>query len=306
MLKSAGLFYIEGIGDMIFNKPALCVEEKINLLNSRRLNFKDVEFAKTILGNITYYRLSAYMKYFQDNDDRYYPQTTFEDIVNLYNFDKDLKLLIFENIRIIEVALRAKICLYQCSNYGSHWFYNKNNFKSEEDYQKTLDILNNEKVFLKDTFIKYYFKKYSSPDLPPFWMCSEVLSMGDLSKILSGIHFKDIKQISKNLTPTYFVAPVISNWVHVLATIRNICVDHSRLWNRKLKIKFSTPQKIDAWHNNNVTPDTVYAVCFVLAILLKNDPYNNFETSIIQLFEKYPNINIQDMGFPKNWHQFNF
>lgn len=289
---------------MIFDKPALGIEGQINLLKSRGLNFRDIEFAKTILSNISYYRLSAYMKYFQDNTNKYYQCVTFEDIVNLYNFDKDLKSIIFENIRIIEIALRAKICLHQCSNYGTHWFYNKNNFKSEEDYQKTLNILKNEKDLSKDTFIKYYFKKYSSPDLPPFWMCSEVLSMGDLSKILNGIHFKDIKQISKNLIPTYFVAPVISNWVHVLATIRNICAHHSRLWNRKLKIKFSTPQKIDAWQYNNVTHDTVYAVCFVIAILLKNNPYNNFESRIIQLFKNYPDVNIQDMGFPKDWQKF--
>lgn len=63
----------------------------------------------------------------------------------MYNFDKDLKTIIFENIRIIEIALRAKICLYQCLNYGTHWFYNKNNFKSEEDNQKILNILKNEK-----------------------------------------------------------------------------------------------------------------------------------------------------------------
>lgn len=289
---------------MIFDKPALGIEGQINLLKSRGLNFRDIEFAKTILSNISYYRLSAYMKYFQDNTNKYHQSITFEDIVNLYNFDKDLKSIIFENIRIIEIGLRAKICLHQCSNYGPHWFYNKNNFKSEEDYQKTLNILKSEKDLSKDPFMKYYFKKYSSPDLPPFWMCSEVLSMGDLSKILNGIHFKDIKQISKNLIPTYFVAPVLSNWVHVLATIRNICAHHSRLWNRKLKIKFSTPQKIDAWQYNNVTPDNVYAVCFVIAILLKNNPYNNFESRIIQLFKNYPDVNIQDMGFPKDWQKF--
>ena len=184
-----------------------------------------------------------------------------------------------------------------CSNYGSHWFYNINNYKSRYDYEKTLEILENEKGLKKDTFIKYYFEKYSEPDLPPFWMISEVLSMGDLSKILNGLNFKDVKQIAKSLTPDYFTPPVITNWIHVLATIRDICAHHSRLWNRQLKIKFSEPQKIPQWFNNHVKNDNVYAVCFVISLLMKHHPYNNFEQQLKNLFEQYPSIDITKMGF---------
>ena len=292
-------FYIyEGSVEKVkFDKPALNVDKQIELLKSRGLIINDIEFAKNILSNITYYRLSAYMKYFQV-DDTFKRNVTFEDIVDLYNFDKDLKSVIFENIRIIEISLRAKICLHMCSNYGAHWFYDINNYKSRWDYEKTLEILENEKGLKKDTFIKYYYEKYSEPDLPPFWMISEVLSMGDLSKILNGLNFKDVKQIAKSLTPDYFTSPVLTNWIHVLATIRNICAHHSRLWNRQLKIKFSEPQKIPQWHENQVKNDNVYAVCFVIALLMKHHPYNNFEQQLKELFIKYPKVDITKMGFP--------
>ena len=279
-----------------FNKPAICVKEQIELLKSRGLIIADENFAENILSNITYYRLSAYMKYFQVNDN-FSKNTTFEDIVNLYNFDKELKLLVFDYIRLLEVSLRAKICLHMCTNYGSHWFYNKNNFKSEKDYRKTLEILENEKGLKKDTFIKYYFEKYSEPSLPPFWMISEVLSMGDLSKILNELNFKDLKEIAKDLAPDYFVYPVLANWVHVLATVRNICAHHSRLWNRELKIKFSEPQKIDEWYNKEIKNNKVSAVCFVISVLLRNHPYNDFEERFKELLLKYPNIDIKQMGF---------
>lgn len=228
-----------------FNKPALNVDKQIELLKSRGLIIDNIDFAKEILSNITYYRLSSYMKFFQ-KEDIFNTGTTFQDIIDLYNFDKDLKSIIFESIRIIEISLRTKICLHMCSNYGSHWFYDINNYKSQKDYEKTLEILKNERGLKKDTFIKYYYEKYSEPDLPPFWMISEVLSMGDLSKILSGLNFKDVKQIANSLIPDYYTSPVLTNWIHVLATIRNICAHHSRLWNRQLKIKFSEPQK---FHN---------------------------------------------------------
>lgn len=301
MLKYAGLFNYEGsVSKIKFNKPALNIEKQIELLKSWGLIINDVEFAKKILSNITYYRLSAYMKFFQNNDE-FQTGTTFEDIVNLYNFDKDLKSIIFENIRIIEISLRTKICLHMCSNYGSHWFYNKDNYKTQKDYEKTIEILKKEKESKKDTFIKYYSEKYSEPKLPPFWMISEVLSMGDLSKILSYLNFKDVKQIANSLTPKYFTSPVITNWIHVLATIRNICAHHSRLWNRQLKIKFAEPQKIPQWFANNIKNDNVYSVCFVIALLMKEHPYNNFEQQLEELFNKYDNIDYTQMGFSTDW-----
>ena len=286
-----------------YNKPALNVDKQIELLKSRNLIISDIDYAKTILSNITYYRLSSYMKNFQRND-KFYDDISFEDIVYLYNFDKDLKSLIFENIRIIEVALRTKICLQMCTNYGSHWFYDKKNFKNEEAYNKTIEIFNNEKELSKDTFIKYYFEKYSSPKLPPFWMITEVLSLGDLSKILSRLHSNDIKEISKALTPKFYTLPVIVNWIHVLANIRNFCAHHSRLWNRQLKIKLSKPQKIKQWEQNFVGIDNIYAVCFVINLLLDNNPYNDFQYKLKQLFEKYHHIDITKMGFPKSWTNF--
>ena len=99
MLKSAGLFiYEESVEKVKFNKPAINVDKQIELLKSRGLIINDVEFAKNIFSNITYYRLSAYMKYFQVYD-KFKTGTTFEDVINLYNFDKDLK---FKPLRILD------------------------------------------------------------------------------------------------------------------------------------------------------------------------------------------------------------
>lgn len=294
MLKSAGLFIGVDVEKIKFKKPAISVNEQISLLKSRGLSILDENLAFKILSNITYYRLSAYMKFYQ-HDEKFVAGTTFDDVINLYNFDNELKTLIFENIRLVEIALRTKICLHMCTNYGSHWFYDKNNFKSEKDYLKTLEILENEKGLKKDTFIKYYFQKYSEPDLPPFWMIVEVLSMGDLSKILSGLNFKDLKQIARDLTPNHYTAPVLTNWIHVLATIRNICAHHSRLWNRTLKIKFSEPQKIKKWQEMQIKSDDISAICFVLSILLEQHPYNDFENQLKILCNKYHPIQINQL-----------
>lgn len=43
-----------------FDKPALKVDKQIELLKSRGLIINDIDFAKNILSNITYYRLCLY------------------------------------------------------------------------------------------------------------------------------------------------------------------------------------------------------------------------------------------------------
>ena len=279
-----------------YNKLSLNVKEQIELLKSRGLIISDENFAEAILMNITYYRLSAYMKFFQ-NEDLFKSNTTFEDIIYLYNFDKELKSLIFENIRLIEISIRTKICLVMCNKYGSHWFYNNNCYKSEKDYNKIMLILEKEQGLKKDTFIKYYNEHYSEPKLPPFWMMTEVLSMGDLSKILEGINYKDIKIIAKLISEEYYLAPVIENWIHVLASIRNICAHHSRLWNRELKIKFLEPEKISEWKQAGTMSNKLSGACFVISLLLKNHPCSNFDCELKELFKKYNKIDFSKMGF---------
>ena len=112
----------------------------------------------------------------------------------------------------------------------------------------------------KDTFIKYYCEKYSEPKLPPFWMISQVLSTG-LSKVLTNINHKDVKIIAKSITEEYYPAPVIENWIHVLASIRNICAHYSRLWNRELKIKLAKPEKIYEWEQSDVINNKLQELC---------------------------------------------
>ena len=62
---------------MKYTKPALSVEKQIELLKSRRLIINDLDYANRILNNITYYRLSSYMKYFQE-DGTFKPSNIFE------------------------------------------------------------------------------------------------------------------------------------------------------------------------------------------------------------------------------------
>ena len=90
---------------MEYNKTPLTINEQITRLERRGLVFSDKELAANYLNSISYYRLRAYTYPFQDN---IYPESDhaflrndidFQDIIDLYVFDRRLRNLVLMNWR---------------------------------------------------------------------------------------------------------------------------------------------------------------------------------------------------------------
>ena len=88
------------------NKPAYTIAAQIELLKSREMLFKNEVNANHFLGNISYYRLKGYWWDMQTDltNHTFNPGTYFEDILDRYNFDKHLRLILFDAIEQIEIA----------------------------------------------------------------------------------------------------------------------------------------------------------------------------------------------------------
>lgn len=114
-----GSFYFYTMSDRItFHKPHTSAYDLVKLLQSRGLTITDTAKAESYLEHIGYYRLSAYMYpllQMPKEQHRYKPNTTFNQVMMLYRFDKKLRLLIFNEIEKIEVAVRSAI-----ANIGSN------------------------------------------------------------------------------------------------------------------------------------------------------------------------------------------
>src|SRR5215469_10687296 len=99
------------MGNQSYSKPPLSVPDQIKLLKTRGLQIPDEKRASRYLQNISYYHLSGYMYPFlaDKKQHQYKPNSSFDDIINLYRFDRELRILIFTAIEKIEVAIRAQI-----------------------------------------------------------------------------------------------------------------------------------------------------------------------------------------------------
>ncbi len=107
---------------MKYSKPSLLIQDQLALLKARDLIVPDNQRAKRYLTFIGYYRLSVYFLPFQNDKDKFNNDTKFDDILNLYIFDRKLKLLVLDAIERIEIAAKAVISNYMSQKFGIHWF----------------------------------------------------------------------------------------------------------------------------------------------------------------------------------------
>lgn len=291
---------------MQYNKAPLSIADQITKLSGRGLVIKDVPFAENQLSNISYYRLRAYTYPFQNNKDPNHPFTkaiSIEEIISFYEFDRDLRLLIFDAIERIEIALRTRIVYIFALSHGSHWFENKALYRNWQYFANDIASLDKEIDRSDEEFIKHYKNTYSTPLRPPAWMGLEVATLTTLSKLFQNLsRSPEKKEVAKSLG---LHSLILENWMHVLSNVRNVCAHHSRLYNRTLSQSLVLPSYTygNKWiTNRSVDNAKMYAVlCSVIYLLDRINNAHNFRQKINDLFAKYPNVKPALLNFPANW-----
>lgn len=121
---------------MKYDKSPLTFEQQIELLCDRGLVITDKERAANYLSNISYYRLSAYMLPLKVRDsDRFIEGTTFDDVLDLYLFDREFRLLIFDVIERLEIAFRTQMSYQPSLTGGSYWFEDRTHFRNADHWR---------------------------------------------------------------------------------------------------------------------------------------------------------------------------
>lgn len=295
---------------MRYPKVPLTYQQQVALWQSRGLVVADLQRAEKYLQDISYYRLSAYALPFQQVKDTFNSGTTFDQILDLYIFDRELRLIVFDALERIEIALRAQL-IYQLSHkYGSHWQDDANIFKPAS-YNKAGRLVyvfaETQKIIVDscnakypEVFIKHYRKKYSKPANPPSWMCMELLSIGQLSRLYAALKDNaDRKDIAAHFS---LHQTIFESWLHTLTYGRNVCAHHARLWNREFGVQ-PTPMNnpslpwIDPSFNNN-NRRTFFFLCIVKYFLQTINPKGHFKNRFVQLLKDHPHVPIQYMGIP--------
>lgn len=216
---------------MKFNKPFLSFEQQATLLSERGLIIENdtVHY----LQHLNCYRLSGYWIPFQEDNKthRFKPNVRFADVLNLYFFDRELRLLLLDAIERIEISIRTQWAHYFAEFSGPHAHLEPHLSKNDEWHMKNIAQLQKELARSDELFIKHYRNTYTFPDEPPIWVACEVMSFGLLSKWLKSMKTGEpCNKIAKAYQLDY---DVLVSFIEYLAYLRNLCAHHSRVWNRK-------------------------------------------------------------------------
>ncbi|WKK79335.2 Abi family protein [Marivirga arenosa] len=296
---------------MQYKKSPHSIDDQIELLKERGLTIDEKDLANHYLTHVSYYRLAGYWWPMQSDKEKHIFKegSLFSDVIHLYNFDRELKLLVFDVIEKIEISLRTKLIYHLSHEYDPWWFENVSLFNDSQALIKTLYSLQEEVERSKETFMKEHKKKYKNDcRFPPAWKTLELTSFGGLSKLYGNLK-NTIK--SKDVIAEDFGAvnhTYLPSWLQSIAQIRNICAHHARLWNKNLPgtVKLlSKPPK--AWIAD-VPKQHEFQRLYIHLCIMKYmvniiAPENTFTKRLLNLFEKYPSVDPNALGMKENWEK---
>jgi abortive infection bacteriophage resistance protein len=290
-----------------YKKPATSYTEQIELLKTRGMRFADEQIAEFYLQHIGYYRLGAYWLPFESNHNthQFLSNTTFENVLRLYNFDRELRLLVLDAIERIEVSARAQWAHQLGNEYGSHAHLDNSIVKHKEHWQSNVSALHKEIERSEEVFIQHFSQKYSD-ELPPIWACCEVMSLGLLSRWYSNLYPQHIR----NKIAAVFEVDhrVLQSWLHHLSVVRNLCAHHSRLWNRQFdRVSPQAPKNKPAYLKDSFVDDHGLYNTLIIMLHLMNiiSPKHRWGGRLRGLLEQHDDLLVSHIKFPTDWKNRN-
>jgi abortive infection bacteriophage resistance protein len=328
---------------MAYNKPWQNFDEQLDLLISRGLMVTDRTKALKYLQRIGYYRLSGYWFPFRERSwplilldqhghkpakkqrretrialDVFQPGATFENAINLYIFDKKLRLLVMDALERIEIALRVDIS-HTLGRYNPFAYLDTALFHPEFSQKLTNEqgvtehhqwLTKHARLISdsKEEFVRHNKNNYGLP--LAIWVACEVWNFGTMSRLYAGMKEADQDAISTK----YGIqnGRIFATWLRSLNYLRNVCAHHSRLWNRNIIDQPRLPPSTEVpWVAPFETNDRLRARCFLLLRIARHllnvvNPNSSWPARIQAHILSFPELehlglNLEGMGVPAGW-----
>lgn len=302
-------------------------EQQLEILRERGLKINDEKRALNYLERLGYYRLSGYWYPFRllntecSNEqkqairsDFFRPQSTFENIVDLYIFDKQLRLLAIDALERIEMALRTDIayllgerdpfaheradCLH--SNFSVRLIS-----KGKEQGKTLHEIwLNKYRDLLrrssKQSLVAHHQRYYDGH--LPIWVAIEIWDLGLLSHLFSGLKFADKQKIAEKYKTD---GETLAKWLKSLNFIRNVAAHHSRLWNNNI---LELSPATNEWKLcKNYRPFMYFCIMqHLLNVICPNSTWGKRLTKLLEHFPEPENqaVALNDFGIVDEWQKW--
>jgi abortive infection bacteriophage resistance protein len=326
-----------------YAKPWLSVTDQLQQLIARGLQVTDRSKALECLERVGYYRLSGYWFAFRERSgiccawdadipgkpkqiktgriplEHFKPGASFQNAVDLYVFDKRLRLLAMDALERIEIALRVDIAhrLGQVDRFAylkPELFHGSfaNALDQQTGLTKHHDWLNKHATLInrsKEEFISHSKEKYGLP--VAIWVACEVWDFGTLSTLYGGMKEVDQDCIAQR----YGISNgrTFATWLRSLNYLRNVCAHHNRLWNRnivdqpKLPPITEVPSMADFHNDAHRRARPFLLLCMAQHLMQEINPKSTWGRRLkALLLNDFPNLdhlglNLLGMGVSPGW-----
>lgn len=297
------------------------LDEQISILQNKGLKIDDISKAKEILLRENYFFINGYRHLFLEPKEkkRFIEGTNFEELYALFNFDRQIRNIIFKNILVIENNIKSVIAYNISKSFGIREknYLNPRNFTQDpEKGRQVNDLIKKMKRQIRINAIQHsatshYVSNYGY--IPP-WIVVKVLSFGIVSELYSILKVDNQREIASIFNVNHIS---LITYLIILSNYRNLCAHEDIVYEHKA----SKPIYDTKYHQLLNIPiidgeyicgkDDLFSAVIILKQLLRKDDFtlfmNEISYEIDYLSGKLKSISIDDvlerMGFPQNYKE---
>ena len=297
------------------------IQEQVSILESKGLIIDDYLFTEDILIRENYFFISGYRHLFlkSPKDRNFIKGTTFRELYALFNFDRQVRNIVFKNLLIIENNLKSIISYQLSKKYGFREkdYLRPENFTKVPDKQRQLnDTLKKMKRQIRvngaqHSATSHYLNNYG---YIPLWVVVKVLSFGIVGELYTVMKREDQEEIANiydlSIDNLLTYLPILSNY-------RNLCAHEDILYDHRTQkiigdTKYHDGLDIPTTDGEYIYgKDDLFALIIILKQLLRPEEFrlliNELSYEIDILCGKLKVINIgkvlDTMGFPRNFRE---
>lgn len=310
-------------------KPLKSVDDQISILRERGMEIHDLEFARSVLREIGYYRLSGYSYPYRAVQaeaallsDNFIEGTTIEKVVKLYRYDQELRAVTGLQLAKIEIVLRVMIShelgrvdpyIHLSPHKLGKKAWDKNNAQSTEQYAMWLEKYSTAVVRSNEDSVVHYKKKYDA--ILPVWVAVHVLDWGSLRMLYDFARDEQRRAVANQLNIS---ESQLSSWLLCLNDVRNVCAHHGRLYSRTFpKSPMLTGEDHELGFLRRFVLDDVkegngkekkgkcFAQFTIIQYLLSKMNLEGLD-ELPRLLHNFPEVSpvsVEYLGVPENWEE---
>ena len=289
------------------DKDFKTVEQQLEILRSRGLSITNDAKAKDFLLHNNYYRVSGYSLTLRKND-VFSKSATFQNIIDIYQFDHELRHIILEYMEIIEVRMKSVYAYEFTKVHGPVGYLDDTHFTNNAKHKEIMDKANQQKTqrLPHEAYLKHFVNDLGQAI--PLWAYVDLLTISDISFLYSISEQRIKREVANTFGLTMSKGPeILGQYMHSMTIIRNLCAHGSRIYNRLFEQKPSLNAKEKALlivdKNNNLDNAHFYGFVLVMKRLLPADIFSEMKNSIISLTKKYPFVRMDYYGFRSDWKE---